>query len=1690
MTYPLFAVFSPALAIGAAVAAVGVPLVVHLLFRKRYQIVPWAAVRFLVVAERRHKRRIDQWVLLALRAAALALFLFAMVAATAWAERLWQAVKPGAAEVVANVPRTHHVIVLDASLSMTARAEDGRTRFERAVAQAEALIRSGNHGDGYTVYAMTGTAQTVVPGPSNDAEKVVAELRKVKVTHGPADHAAALAKLADDLARSPRAYPRRQLTFFTDLQRASWANAVPRPDNNAAELWQRIASRADVAVVDAAGDDPDNLAVAELLLSEPMPLVDQPVSVTATVANLGRVEKKNVRVELLIGRPSGGGDSLASVEQKTVAAIPAGGRADVKFDLAGAQTFRDRGVHVVQVKLAEGDALPADDSRALAVEVRDGLHALLVEGKADPDANRRAATHLSRALLPPGAKPADTPNRPRTVSPTEFLDPNVCDLTGVDCVFFCDVPNPTADMAAKLEAVLRRGGTVVVGLGPNAAAGRALYNDVLYRDGNGVLPGRLGETVTAAGPDDLGFRLAADDDEYRKPPLVPFNNDKARAGLTGVPFHTYVKLDAPADGRARRIMSFVRATVPARAAGGIDLLARHIAPQARPAAAPEAAKPAAKPDPALVEWKLHRGRVYVFTSTFNEDWTDWPSLLNYLPFWHEFLKYSVANPDRHTLRVGDPIEEFFPAAAAGLAAGLTGPDGLSVSVPLVLRDEAGVARYADTSVSGLYRLGLNGSRDRVFAVNVAEAAPGAAGESDLRRLAPGEFKAVGAVQIVRDPADVTPTGESGAAVTTAPKPHGPMLARFAAMAALAALAAELLVAWRFGPARAAAAAASGAAGGRRLVRWAGTAAALAPLAVALFVLVAVIHADQTGNPLGFLPHDVRAAVETAAGVPAAESGEGTKWRFEGLTAFFRTAATDRRAVAALGLAGVALAFGVYRLERRAAGGFGRVLVPALLRSATFAVALFVVLVQLQLAFDREGWPDVVILLDTSGSMDTRDKFRDPAVRAKAEELAGGTNLSEVSRLRLAQMLLLRKDADWLDRLLREKQVKVHLYAVDAASPRHLAAVEDEAQLPDGRAAVERLKPDGDGSKLGDGIKDVLKDFRGGSLAAVVMFTDGVTTAGDNLPQAADAASRAGVPLYLVGVGDTWETPDLGLTDLRAEDVVGRGDRIVMEAWLTARGDVPTAPVTVFLREKMPGGKFEDRGQVTVTPDPSGNPAPVRVEYTPLEAGEKTFVLEVPAVKGETNTANNRIERTVLVTESRKIRVLYVEGYPRYDFRFVKVMLERESDKSIGGKAVEVKVLLLDASKGWAGTDRFAFGDEFPNRTELFGFDVVVLGDVDPKQIPKAAQAFRDLADFVTQKGGGLLFLSGEHGTPAAFADTPLAEVLPVAVGDAPVAARPPEEQALTDEYQPRLTPAGRIHPLFRFASDEAESARVWGNLKPLYWYATGYRLKPRTSVLAVHPTRPAEGGAAGDNHPLVVQQYAGAGPVLFFGFDDTWRWRFRADEEHFDRFWMQAMRVLSRSRVRRPELLLSGSEFRRDEKVTVRVRFPIEAPTPPGDAPVRVAVTRGPLRAADGAAGVGPTDTATLVLTRDARAPTVQYEATLARAPEGEYRFELIDPDVPGGRPWATARVRPPLNEYDRTEMNVADLRAAATISGGGFYTLDTADDVFADLKNLQRVPLNRPCPPVPIWNQPLVYLLLVLLLLSEWLLRKRERLL
>jgi hypothetical protein len=207
--------------------------------------------------------------------------------------------------------------------------------------------------------------------------------------------------------------------------------------------------------------------------------------------------------------------------------------------------------------------------------------------------------------------------------------------------------------------------------------------------------------------------------------------------------------------------------------------------------------------------------------------------------------------------------------------------------------------------------------------------------------------------------------------------------------------------------------------------------------------------------------------------------------------------------------------------------------------------------------------------------------------------------------------------------------------------------------------------------------------------------------------------------------------------------------------------------------------------------------------------------------------------------------------------------------------------------------------------------------------------------------------------------------------------------------------------------------------------------------------------------------------------------------------------VLSRSRIRRVELKVHDSHgsprsgFRRDEKMTIVVRFPVEAPAPPAGQPVRVTMVRSPLTQPDGSPTTGQTERTTLTLSR-VPGPGVQYETTLTRTPVGEYRFTLAEPEPQPGQSAATAvaRVLPPPDEMGRLELNMPDLLVAAALSNGGAYTIANADKLFDDLKKPERVPLNQPCAPIELWNHPAMYLLVMLLFAAEWLLRKRERLL
>jgi hypothetical protein len=1693
---------------GALAAAVSIPIIIHLLNRKRFRVVTWAAMRFLLAAQRKNARklRLEQLILLALRVLLVASLVLAMACVMPWVDLwVWPRLFPNGTALGRSITqqRTHKIVVVDGSFSMGTKVGDG-TCFERARALAERIVSESPRGDSFSVVLMAAPPRRIVSEPSEDPRKVAAEIRGLRLPHGNADLLATLNAVEDLLRQSPGKFQDREVYFLTDLQQSTWVGGPVGSNKSGqqtgfAAVLQKIQSRARTVFVDVGQETPNNLAVTNLVLGTAMATPATVTPIVATVHNYGPDTRDQVRIELLVGRARAtAADPPFELRVAHQAVVKLGrGQNTVSFPYK----FPGPGDYVVQVRL-ENDALDLDDARSAVVTVRSTVPVMLVNGKlVDGRPMGRLAddaTEWLRIALNPfdtPAAPGNFPARPKVVTENEFNDAGAGDLTPFDCVFLCDVKQFTPAEVRRLETHLRRGGGVVFCLGDHVDLGA--YNDLLDKNGTGILPAKLLGKQSATA--NTFFHLSADERAFQSPPLDAFADDNDRVSLLLPRFRQYVRAELPPPAKgARKVLSFMPASSLAGKPGDTKEVER--LPVGDPAMVewqppfPPARDDAGRPPDAPPRPGRMRGRVLLITSPVNMDWSTWPAFRSYLPLMQEVLNFAVSGRLREqAVTVGDPLEEFLPTAGSGLEVALHTPDDRTESVRTQAYDEASVFRWADTDLSGLYRATIGQApQEHYFAVNVPTASDGqGTSESDLTRTTADELHRTYPewdFQLVTDLKDVSHTG--GPAATdqeAAPaKSPGTVFARWLLLAMLAMLLVEGVLAWVFGHYTAVAGAPGGPpARGKLLPVLIGIAAGL----IVLVLGAVLVQAAWSGDFLSFLPDWARRGMEHGLGIPAPAPGEGSRWRLEFMP-YLWDAAADPWLAGLIAVAAGALIVWVYFQEGRTASPAYKLLLAGL-RVSFLLLALVVLLPQLRLWFERQGWPDVAIVLDDSASMSTADRYQDPQVQAVANQLAETAGLNSQERLALAQALVAGPKNDWITSLLTQRKVKVHVYHCSGRAAR-IADVTAPEEIDHALDQVRALKaePRNDSSQLGTAVRQVINDFRGSSLSAIVMLTDGVTTEGEDLVKVSHYASQYGVPLYFVGIGDEHDRRDLALHDLQAEDSVYVNDQIVFELRLTGHG-YNNLTVPVRLREK---GKDKVLDETQVAVDPQGKPVKVRLKHRPTEVGEKHYVIDTPVLPDEAEADNNKVERTVDVQDTRLFKVLYVEGEPRWEYRYVKTLLERESARK-GNKTIDLRVLLLDADPDFATEDKSAIA-EFPLKTDLNKYDVVLLGDVDPKHPKMGDKNVQALADFVKERGGGLLMIAGQRYSPWVWRNTPLGDVLPIEVArDAP-----PEEPegGRPDSYRPELTPMGRLHPIFRFSPDEHDNEEIWDHLREMYWYAEGYHSKPAAEVLAVHPKVRAEakvpGRDPGEGHPLVVQQFVGAGRCLFFGFDETWRWRYREDELRFNQFWIQTVRYLARSRLGRVELRVDRqTPYRRGEPIKITVRFPDDAAPPGPETEVKVVVERRPPRqpgqAEDQAKAVAPIETQTVQLAR-VEGSRSTFEGLLTRTPEGEYQLWLSAPTVAGQKPRCECRVLAPPGEMELLRMNQADMERAAEESHGRFYTLAEAGHLLNDLPAGTRVTLNAQGPPLLFWNHVLVLLLALGFLTSEWVLRKRKHLL
>jgi hypothetical protein len=1777
---PLFGILFEAPLTAAAVAggAVSVPIIIHLLNRKRFKIHVWAAMRFLLAAQKKNSRRmrLEQIILLVVRCLVLLLIALAMIAVTPWAEAAWRKLLPESVKKLAHSGRrAHKVLVIDGSFSMAFRGEGDKTSFERARTRAAEIVRDAPSGDAFSVVLMSSASQLVVSEPSESTDKVIAAIEGLRQPHTGADLGGTFTSVAALLKDSPPKYTRKEVFFFTDLQQSTWIAQHSTALNAALQTFKE--RKVDTVFVDVGEDDAPNLAVTDVALLDDVATTARPTIVRFTLHNYAAKTRDKVRMKFFVAGGRGpdhdGPFELGDPKQeRSDGPFGAGQDGFVSFSYH----FDKPGDYVVQLQV-ENDGLKLDDVRSAVVRVRKDTPVLLVNGRPYGDRFDQSAEWLRLALNPFDDErltpPANISARPTVITPADFANekygPDRRDLASFDCVFLCDVPSVSEAEANRLETFVRSGGGLVVCLGEQVQARD--YNANLYRGGDGLLPVPLvGPRVGNAA---YHFKFSPDPD-WGQPPLKAFSTDRDQGSLLAARFHHYYELGAVKTGvKARVVLGLTHEMIP-----GKETEARGVSP---PSAGPflldwqppvpTEGKPAAKSAAARM-----RGRVLVIAGPVNADWGNWPGTHGFPPLMQELLNYAAAGRLREqTVDAGRPLELFLSTPARGVNAVVHTPTGQKEKATVTDFGDGSHLRFTGTETSGIYRVKVTvggKSQEHFFAVNVpARNDDRLSTECDLKRTNQEElaktYPALDYLRVVREPGRRVPRpADDNATEEVVFQPLGTTIARWLLLVVLGLALVEVILAWAF--AHHTGAPADDAADAAKVNKarvWALRVLPCVMFAVLLGVGAVLVHDSYTQDFLGFLPEGMRHGAERALKVPAPAPGEKPMWRLE-YTSYFWDDRTDPWLAGIVGVAALAMIVFVYRQERGRASTRDRFVLGAL-RLGLLAMLLGVFLPQLRLWFDRQGLPNVVVLIDDSFSMSAMERYGDPNDRDAADKLAKEaermarvklevaaekddaakqkdeaaqlatespekTRLADdaarlrkeaqelrqeaaaldaareeaarsdedvkgekVQRLQLVCALLTREDGRWLASLLTQREFKVHIYRCSNQTVR-LASLTEPRQLKDGVKAVLSLNASqsNDASHLGAAVRKVIKDLRANSLAAVVMLTDGVTTEGEEtLAHASQAAVDVGVPLYFVGLGDAHDIRDVSLQELKADDTVFVNDRLEFSFYVVAKGYKNlTLPVT--LREK--GGKKLDEQQVTV--DGSGKPKKVKLHHRPKEPGEKTYVIEVPVQEKEVETENNRLEHVVSVRESATIKVLYVEGYRRYEYHFLKTLLERESDRVKGNRIVKLRVRLLEADDAYQAMEgRDADGEwralkDFPTRKELEGYHVVILGDVNPKpdkEPDKTHEFLKNLAEFVEKRGGGLLMVAGERYSPFAYKESPLKDILPIEV----TADRNPDEtdRNLSKGFRPELTPVGREHPIFRFnTSDDKDSEEIWKKLRELYWYAEGFRAKRAAEVLVVHPgvrraDKPAQGG-----HPLAVQQFVGAGRAMFLGLNETWRWGWREDQAHYNTFWIQTIRYLARSKLGRVRLDLDRqTPYRRGEPIRVSVRYPDDAPAPDEDKVVVMAErrTRGP-------GGAVTKWELTLSKLPGSRAT---FEDALTQTPEGEYKFWLEIPSTWKAKlesanyvPRAECRVVGPPDEMYGLRMNADEMREAASVTGGGFYTLADADKLPAALPAGEPGPRSPAGNPLLLWNGVTCFLIALLLLTTEWLIRKRKNLL
>ena len=422
-----------------------------------------------------------------------------------------------------------------------------------------------------------------------------------------------------------------------------------------------------------------------------------------------------------------------------------------------------------------------------------------------------------------------------------------------------------------------------------------------------------------------------------------------------------------------------------------------------------------------------------------------------------------------------------------------------------------------------------------------------------------------------------------------------------------------------------------------------------------------------------------------------------------------------------------------------------------------------------------------------------------------------------------------------------------------------------------------LSYSGTATDLGNVMVRAQEELAGVPISGLVVISDGADNTGEVLAESLLPLQAANVPVYTVGLGEEELSPDVQISRVEMPRTVLVGTSLVVDVIVSHRG---YSGRTVQL-------VVEDTGQLLASEDVTfardGEPVVTRVRIEAQDAGPRLLRFRVSPQEGERVTENNVRDVLVNVVNNAE-KILYFEGEPRWEVKFLRRAVSEDENLQVVvlQRTAESKFLRLDVDDA----EELAAG--FPKtREELFRYRALILGSVEASFFTH--DQLDMISDFVSRRGGGLLFLGGRNAfAEGGYQGTRLAEVLPVFLDDELSTGAGP----YFDELFITPTRAGLTHPATQLGADNSEAViERWEALPAVTTLNPITRLKPGA-------TRLLSGGPERDRERQVVLAFHryGRGKVIVLPIQDSWIWQMHADipleDQTHETFWRQLLRWL------------------------------------------------------------------------------------------------------------------------------------------------------------------------------------------------------